>query len=97
MDIEGNISFDQACGLPQELKHGSNAFRVNWKLWITQNVRIAISPWSYFKQPALQRSFYDSSYEKQDAFYYQSVNNIIGKLSSRLGIVENGFCLDQWV
>ncbi|GAP39919.1 hypothetical protein [Flexilinea flocculi] len=89
---EDNISFDQVCGLSQEfeawIKRISNQLGT---VDLHKTVRIAISPWSYFKQPALQKSFYDSSYEKQDAFYFQSVNNIIRKLSSRLGIVETGF------
>ena len=89
---DGNVDFDQACGLPQEFDAWIKRISIQLEtLDPHKTVKIAINPWCYFKQSALEKSFYNSSYEKQDAFYYQSINNIIRKNTCRLGVVEAGF------
>lgn len=87
-----NASYDHACGLPAEFDSLLKRISIQLEsLDLHKKVRIAISPWSYFKQFASDQDAYHSNFTKQDAFYYQSVNNIIQKNGERLGVVESGF------
>ncbi len=87
-----DINFDLACGLPAEFEALIQRLSAQIETFSAEKkIRIAITPWSYFKQPSAEFDSYHSVYTKQDAYYFASVMNRILSNSDKVGIAETGF------
>ncbi|MHC1773337.1 MAG: alpha-L-arabinofuranosidase C-terminal domain-containing protein [Flexilinea sp.] len=87
-----DLNFDLACGLPAEFEALIRNLSSQIDAYASEKkIPVAVTPWSYFKQPADGFDGYHTVYTKQDAFYFASVMNRILRNTDKIGVVETGF------
>ncbi len=89
---DDKTAYALSCGLPDEFEALIRSLSAQAAAYSDgRPVKLAVSPWAYFKQPANIPDRYETVYTKQDAFYFASVLNRIYHHTDRIGTAVAGF------